>query len=577
MVSLIAQPQQRDVQVIPIGSDTTALRGRSLKRIKFEIEYALQHGTTANSYLVRGSNAAALFDPPGETFTPLFLEALQARFSLASIDYLILGHVNPNRAQTLEALLVLAPHLQIICSSPAERSLRELLHELPQMPQIRAVRSDEILDLGGGHCLKFITAPTPRWPDGLITFDPLTRILYTDKFFGAHLCTDQVFDEGMASFEPDLRYYFDCLMAPHAKQVSQILERVLPLGATTYATGHGPLSRYNLNELTNRYRHWIQEQISRTTSVAVLYASAYGSTATLAQAIAQGITRTGTAVEMLNCEFATPEEIREAVEKSAGFLIGSPTLGGHAPTPIQTALGIVLATAQKSQLAGVFGSFGWSGEAIDLLEDKLQDAGFSFGFATLRVKFKPTETILKTCEEAGTDFAQALRKTRKAKQGRKPATDTEQAVGRITNGLHVITANRDGVRSAMLASWVAQATFSPPGFTIAVAKERAVGSLLYPGDLFVLNALEEGKHIGLMKHFLKPFGPGEERFEGIQTQTADNGAPILCDALSYLECRVTQMMECGDHWLVYCVATAGKVFNEKGKTAVHYRASGSHY
>ncbi|MBD2101069.1 flavin reductase [Leptolyngbya sp. FACHB-261] len=574
----MAQPQQRNVQVLPIGIDTTVLRCRSLKRIKFEIEYALQHGTTANSYLIRSADGSlTLFDPPGETFTALFLEALQERIDLAQLRYLILGHVNPNRARTLEALLALAPQVKILCSGPAEQSLRELLRELPQLPEIQAVRGDEVLDLGEGHKLKFIPAPTPRWPDGLMTFDPRTRILYTDKFFGAHLCTDQVFDEGMTSFEVDLRYYFDCLMAPHAKRVTQILDRITPLEATTYATGHGPLSRYNLHELTNRYRGWLNEQNSRTTSVALLYASAYGSTATLAQAIAQGITRTGAAVEMINCEFADSEEIREAIARSAGFIIGSPTLGGHAPTPVQTALGIVLATAQKSQLAGVFGSFGWSGEAIDLLESKLQDAGFSFGFPPLRVKFKPTEVVLKTCEEIGTDFGQALRKTRKAKQGRKPATDTEQAVGRISNGLYVVTANRDGVRSAMLASWVVQASFSPPGLTIAVAKERAVGSLMYPGDRFVLNALADGNHIGLMKHFLKPFGPGEDRFAEIETQEATNGAPILKDSLSYLECTVTQMMECGDHWLLYCTADTGKVFDEKGRTAVHHRKSGSHY
>jgi flavorubredoxin len=133
----------------------------------------------------------------------------------------------------------------------------------------------------------------------------------------------------------------------------------------------------------------------------------------LAQAIARGITKAGVGVESINCEFTDPSEIQAAVEKSAGFIIGSPTLGGHAPTQIQTALGTVLSNAAKTKLAGVFGSYGWSGEAIDLIEGKLKEAGYRFGFEPIRVKFTPTDVTLQYCKEAGTDFAQALKRAKK--------------------------------------------------------------------------------------------------------------------------------------------------------------------
>lgn len=90
--------------------------------------------------------------------------------------------------------------------------------------------------------------------------------------------------------------------------------------------------------------------------------------------------------------------------------MGSPTIGGNVPTPMQTALGIVLAIGDNTKLAGVFGSFGWSGEAFDVIEGKLREAGYKFGFETLKVKFKPADNILKQCEETGTDFAQTLKK-----------------------------------------------------------------------------------------------------------------------------------------------------------------------
>lgn len=136
--------------------------------------------------------------------------------------------------------------------------------------------------------------------------------------------------------------------------------------------------------------------------------------------MALGLTKGGVAVQSINCEFATPDEIKTAVEQSDGFVIGSPTIGGHAPTPIHTALGIVLTVGDSSKLAGVFGSYGWSGEAFDLIEGKLRDAGYRFGFETLKVKFKPDDVTLKFCEEVGTDFAQSLRKAKKFVYHNKP-------------------------------------------------------------------------------------------------------------------------------------------------------------
>ncbi|HYW21630.1 MAG TPA: diflavin flavoprotein [Nodularia sp. (in: cyanobacteria)] len=570
----MSENKPRDVQVLPIGTDTTIMRSRSWSRLRFEIEYALAKGTTANSYLIQGDKIA-LIDPPGETFTQIYLEALQQRMDLTTIDYVILGHINPNRAATIKALLELAPQITFVCSNPGAINLRGAL-ENQDLPII-VMRGEETLNLGKGHDLQFIPTPNPRYADQLCTYDPQTEILYSDKLFGAHICGDQVFDEGWETINEDRRYYFDCLMAPHARQVETALDKLADLPTRMYATGHGPIVRYGLIELTKAYRQWLQQQASADLTVALIYASAYGNTATLAQAIARGITKAGVAVESINCEFTEPEEIRAAVEKSAGFVIGSPTLGGHAPTPVQTALGIVLSTATNNKLAGVFGSFGWSGEAVDLIENKLKDAGYRFGFDAIRVKFKPNDVTLQLCEEAGTDFAQALKKAKKVRDPSQPATNVEQAVGRIVGSLCVVTVNEGDISSAMLASWVSQASFNPPGLTIAVAKDRALETLMHSGNKFVLNILPEGKHIGLMKHFLKPFGPGQDRFADVAAEETESGSPILTDALAYLECSVQGRLESADHWLVYATVENGKVLNKDGMTAVHQRKTGSHY
>lgn len=565
----------RDVQILPIAPETLAIRSRSWNRLRFEVEYALERGTTANSFLIQGTKTA-LIDPPGSTFTEIFLERLQQRIHIKEIDYVVLGHINPNRMETVKAMVALHPNLTFVCTNPGAIALRNILEKSDIAAlKITTVRGDEFLDLGQGHTLQFAIASTPRYPDGLCTYDQKTQVLYTDKLFGAHICSDQLFDEGWTGLLDDRRYYFDCVLANQTRQVEAIMDRLAEFTVSFYAPGHGSMLKYGLSQLLISYRQWCEAQKRQNVSVALIYASAYGNTTILGQAIARGITKANVAVELINCESATPEEIKSAVEKSSGFMIGSPTLAGHLPTQVQTALGLVLANAPKGSLAGVFGSFGWSGEAVDIISEKLKDAGFSLGFEAIKVKFTPTETTLQMCEETGTDFAQAIKAAKKIRNTLNPGSTTEQAVGRVVGSLCVATVQKGDVRTAMLASWIAQASFTPPGFTIAVAKERAIESYLHLGDRFVLNILEQGKQ--LQKYFLKKFAPGEDRFIEVATETATNGSPILTEALAYLECRVEQRMEAGDHWIIYAIAEQGKVLQNNGITAIHHRKSGGHY
>ncbi|BAY79541.1 flavin reductase domain-containing protein (plasmid) [Nostoc linckia NIES-25] len=567
----------RDVQVAEIGKETLVLRSRTWERLKFEVEYSRQRGTTANSYLIQ-ADKKALIDPPGESFTEIYLQELAQHLDLTTLDYIVLGHVNPNRRATLQVLFSQATQATLICSRPAANALKTAFPEWES--RIQAVRSEDTLDLGQGHNLTFITVPTPRWADGLCTYDAANKILYTDKFFGAHICEDTLFDEDWKRLDAERHYYFDCLHAAQAKQVEVALEKLSIFPAKCYAPAHGPIVRYSLSRFNFDYRQWCQGQKLQELSVALLYASAYGNTAIVANAIAQGLIQNGVNVESINCEFAEPAEITRIIEACDGFIIGSPTLGGHAPTQIQTALGIVLATAAKTKLAGVFGSFGWSGEAIDLLESKLKDANYRLGFETIRVRFTPTDEIFQQCKEAGASFAQNLKKTKKLRTARQVVTEakvdrTEQAVGRIIGSLCVLTTRDEESHKGVLTSWVSQATFNPPGIMVAIAEEQNADLMCHPGDKFVLNILKEGRNI--RRYFSRNSVLGNNPFLNLSTQTADNGCLILTEALSYLECTVQNQMKCGDRWLIYAVVDKGEVLESDGLTALEHRKSGNYY
>lgn len=233
--------------------------------------------------------------------------------------------------------------------------------------------------------------------------------------------------------------------------------------------------------------------------------------------------------------------------------------------------------------------------------------GGSNSMGTLRVRERPTQATYQAFEEAGARLAQALTSKDRA-QALKAAMppDVAKALGRLASGLYVVTAaqrasaaaatgdgtgngngngNGDGngggagvgARGAMVASWVSQASFEPLGLTVAVAKDRAMESLLQVGDAFVLNVLGEDDYQGPMKHFLRRFAPGEDRFAGVDTFTAANGSPALAGGIAYAECRVVSRLETPDHWVTYAEVTGGDVLKAEARTAVHRRLVGNYY
>ena len=622
---------ERRVMQLPIERGLICLRGLSPRRLRFELEYGLERGTSANSFLFLGSGsgpssdddtdaatpsadddrigtvAALLVHPPGASFAAPYLQTLAQLVPANRELQVVVGHVNPNRVALLHELARGWSKLRLIASNPAAKLLRELWDQrkptapgstpaeeaepLPPLPPITVVRGEDSIERPDGYRITLLAAPTPRWPDGLMAFEERTGLLMSGKFFAAHLCSDAWAETSRSSTEEDRRYFYDCLMASMARQVEAVVERIEGLPIRTIAPGHGPAIAESWRSLLMDYRRWGESLEKARLSVALLFASAYGNTAAIADAIAQGVARTGVRVESINCEFTPADKLLEAIRGCDAMLIGSPTLGGHAPTPIVSALGTLLAEGDRSKPVGVFGSFGWSGEALDLLESKLRDGGFRFAFEPIKVKFSPDPATLKACEETGTALGRQLLSEQRRSQKRSGtpggglsesrSNPAVQALGRVVGSLCVLTTRKGSgeqiLSGAMLASWVSQASFSPPGLTVAVARDRAVEALLHVEDVFVLNVLAAGRETGPMKQFLQPFAPGADRFAGLELAESPSGQPLLPEGLAWLECCVRQRMECGDHWLLYAEAQAGALLDATATTAVHQRRSGAHY
>jgi flavorubredoxin/flavin reductase (DIM6/NTAB) family NADH-FMN oxidoreductase RutF len=572
------------LQCEPIAADTTTIRSLDWDRSRFDIEFGLRNGTTYNSFLVRGERTA-LIDTSHLKFEGTWLPLLQEQIDPKAIDHLIVSHTEPDHSGLIGHLLDLNPEIEIVASKVAIQFLENQVH---RPFKSRAVKSGEELDLGTNpesgvnHRFEFLSAPNLHWPDTIFSFDHGTGILYTCDAFGLHYCSEDVFDVDPGAIAPDFRFYYECLMGPNARSVLQAMKRMDALPqVTTVAVGHGPLLRDHLPLWLDDYRSWSSERSTGEAYAAVCYVSQYGFCDRLSQALARGIQKAGAAVQLVDLRATDPQELSALVGEASAVVV--PTWPASADADLQASIGTLLAALKPKQWVACYDAFGGNDEPIDTVAGQLRALGQKSAFEPLRIRQVPQTGDYQRCEEAGTDLGQLLTKAKTIAAMKALDGDLDKALGRLSGGLYVVTARQSdgegGTRSgAMVASWVSQASFEPPGITVAVAKDRAIEALLQVGDRFVLNILREDNHQQLLRHFLKRFPPGADRFAGVSTLNGvAAGGPVLGDALAFLGCRVAQRLEGPDHWIIYAEVEEGNVADTEATTAVHHRKVGNHY
>jgi flavorubredoxin/flavin reductase (DIM6/NTAB) family NADH-FMN oxidoreductase RutF len=579
----VAQPPRLSLQCQPIAPDTTAIRSLDWDRSRFDIEFGLRNGTTYNAFLVRGERTA-LVDTSHAKFRDTWLPLLEGQIDPTAIDHLIVSHTEPDHSGLIGDLIDRHPDIEIVGSKVAIQFLQDQVH---RPFRSRAVKSGDELDLGVNpdsgvqHRFSFLSAPNLHWPDTIFSFDHGTGILYTCDAFGLHYCSEDLFDVDPGAIAPDFRFYYDCLMAPNARSVLQALKRMDGLPEiTTIAVGHGPLLREHLSLWVGDYREWSSQRSAGEAYAAVCYLSQYGFCDRLSQAIARGVGKASGQAQLVDLRATDAQELAALIGEASAVVV--PTWPAAPDADLQKAIGTLLAALHPKQWVGCYDAFGGNDEPIDTLAGQLRNLGQKWAFEPLRIRQVPSGADYQRCEEAGTDLGQLLTREKTIAAMKALDGDLDKALGRLSGGLYIVTARQNdaaGSRSgAMVASWVSQASFEPPGLTVAVAKDRAIEALMQVDDRFVLNILRDDNHQPLLRHFLRRFPPGADRFAGVNIlEGVAAGGPVLGDALAYLGCRVAQRMEGPDHWIIYAVVEEGNVADTTAATAVHHRKVGNHY
>jgi len=371
----------------------------------FDVIMETKHGSTYNSYLVKGENKIALFEVVKVGFENQLLERISSVVDPAEIDYLIFDHTEPDHSGSIGEILKKMPKAQVLGSRAAITFLSQILNTEFNH---RVMNDGDELDLGN-KTLRFFSTPFLHWPDTMMTYIPEDKILLSCDAFGSHYSHEEMFNDLAGDFSEEFKVYYDALVYPFSNYVLEAAAKLKDLEVDIICPSHGPMLRQDPWSYVNTYVKWSTKEIYRgPKKVAVIYTSNYGYTGTLAKQIAAGLAEENVQAEVMDILDYSTAELHKKIDMADGLIIGSPTFNRDAIPPVWELLAEVSAIVNKNKPAAAFGSFGWSGEAVKFIEQRLQQLQFKIAQPGLRVNFAPSASNLEDALNFGRTFAAAL-------------------------------------------------------------------------------------------------------------------------------------------------------------------------
>lgn len=394
--------------IIPITNDVTWIGILDHDIVTFDVVMETRNGTTYNSYFI-DAGKKVIIDTAKETFKDEYLAKVKKVVNPAEIDYIILNHTEPDHSGNIKHLLEIAPNAIIYGSRQAINYLSEMIDK-PFKSCF--VKDGDTLDLDG-KTLKFITAPNLHWPDTIFTYLEEDGILFTCDSFGSHYCNELMFDDLVGDFSQSFKYYFDVILRPFSKFMMNAIERIKPLEIKAICPGHGPILRTRWKEMLDKTAGYAEAYLTdakcEENSILIAYVSAYGYTGQMAELIASGISQVvDYKVSIVDIEHILLGDLEELIVKSGSILIGSPTINQNTLLPVYRMFAALSPLRDRGKKAAAFGSYGWSGEAVKLIENHLKALKLDVVCEGISSRFHPHNEKSEQLIEFGKDFARKL-------------------------------------------------------------------------------------------------------------------------------------------------------------------------
>ena len=371
-------------------------------------EYSTHRGSSYNSYLIKDEKIA-LIDTVWGKFSGEFVANLKKEISLGKIDFIITNHAEPDHSGALPELMRHIPDAPIYCTSNGVNSLKGHYH---QDWNFQVVKTGDKLSLGSKELI-FIEAQMLHWPDSMMSYLTNDNILFSNDAFGQHIASELMYNDLVDQaelFQEAIKYYAN-ILTPFSALADRKIKEVVALNVPVnmICPSHGVIWRKDPLQIVNKYVQWANGYAENQITLA--YDSMYDGTRRMAEAIAKGIMEADqtVAVKLFNIARSDKNDLITEIFKSKAILIGSPTVNNGVLSAVAAILEEIKGLRFKNKKAAAFGCYGWSGEAVKIISDKLKEGGFQLLNDGIREKWNPNTESVDNCIRFGKDVALNLK------------------------------------------------------------------------------------------------------------------------------------------------------------------------
>lgn len=373
----------------------------------FDIIMETKFGTTYNSYFINAEKKT-IVETSKEGFQEEYLEKIKAVVNPEEIEFIILNHTEPDHSGCLKYLLDIAPNATVVASGNALKYLPDIVGR--DFKFIRA-KDGETLDLGN-KSIQFVAAPNLHWPDSIYSYLVEDQLLFTCDSFGSHFCDERMFDDEVDNFDEAFKYYFDVILKPFSKFMLKAIDKIKDFEINMICPGHGPILRSNWKKYVAISADYAQQEVDNREAegirVFIPYVSAYGFTKQIAESIAVGIAEAGNIqTELCDIQDKDFHFLDHKIACSNGLVVGSPTINQNILPQIYQLFASINPIRDRGKAFAAFGSFGWSGEAVGIIENALTTLKLVKIQDGLKIKFSPNSSLIDL-KEFGKRFGERL-------------------------------------------------------------------------------------------------------------------------------------------------------------------------
>ena len=369
--------------------------------------YTTYKGTTYNSYLLM-DDKVTLFDSVKKGFTGDMYHRILQHVPPEKIDYLVVNHVEPDHSGSLPEVVERIKPKKMFCSPMGKKAL--LAHYHREDWPFEVVKSGDKLSTGK-HEIVFLETRMLHWPDSMFSYIPDSKLLISSDAFGHHWATSQRFDDevNFGELMSHAAKYYANILNLYSPLVVKLLDQVQELGLEidTIAPDHGIIWRKNPGVILDAYRRWGNQETKAKAVIA--YDTMWHSTETMGKAIMEAMIKEGLEVKFMDLKVNHRSDIMTELLDAKAFLFGSSTLNNGMMPYLADLLHYVRGLKPLGRIGAAFGSYGWSGEAVKMINGLMEEMGIKLVHPGARIQYVPTHEDLKQCTELGQIVAKAVK------------------------------------------------------------------------------------------------------------------------------------------------------------------------